>query len=316
MLKPLYFIRKIIAVLCTFFYMLPGAAPAGYDAPESDDWKMTAVVLADIQVESTVPEELRIAGETFRGVWADGRIPDVVAHCGDMTMCDQKIEQFDFYGLLNRYYRGGELVFCFGNHDFDSEENQPGVRPANKAINLFNQYTGNNIDNVYYSKTVKGYKFIVLGSENNTRDMMQHITDAQVEWLKAELAECAENGLPAFIVNHNPIGARNGMSDGNGTGTSDNNEALRNALETSGVTTVYFCGHTHAALGPKTIETVGNVTYVNVPGAGTVNDPFGDYGVGCQMDVYGSKIVLRMRSFVAGRYETGYDNYEIPLGAD
>lgn len=317
----MYIFRKIFSVFISLFLFISLTAnpTEKYEPVDSENIKLSAVLLSDMHMEGNNIERWGWIGNTLNAVVANDKDSDVIAFAGDNTMNGQGVEWFDFYGFVNRFVKDSKVLVAFGNHDFGNTSDQDTYKKLSKrCINSYNGYTDASIDKVYYSTDVNGYKFIVLGSEENAENTLSIISDTQIEWLKDQLKEAADENMPAFVINHNLVKGKNSYWSDAPFNIVSNNEALAEALENAGTKVIYFSGHSHYALQNGSINTYGNCTYVNLPCAGNIGgyagaDSDNSFGTGCCMEVYENQIVLRFRCFGENKWIEGFDNIVIDL---
>ncbi|MBO5936677.1 MAG: metallophosphoesterase [Clostridia bacterium] len=312
---------KAIALLVSLVIFIPvGAALEAIEKTDAENCLLSATVLSDLHMEGTNPERhKRVGGVLYAAEKADN---DLLLLLGDNTMNGQVIETLFAYGLVDRFFDTSTVLVAPGNHDMDTSENTNGTFETlqKRYITMRNAFFGNSGNKVYYSREEKGYKFIVLGGEGRTgEDGKQIISDEQLNWLENELAQAKESGKPCFILNHYLVYGRNGGRSYAAFNIADQNDRLTEILETSGVRTFYFCGHSHYGVNDDSVQTTNNVTYINLPATGNpgnyypANDECGKDGIGMQMEVYENKVVLRFRNYLTGQWLEGYDSYVFEL---
>lgn len=312
---------KTLAIFLSVFIFLPiGNAPEAIEKTDAESCLLSATVLSDLHMEGTNPERHKRVGNVLRS--AKRADNDLLLLLGDNTMNGQVIETLFAYGLVSRFFDSDDVIVSPGNHDMDTSENTNGDFETlyNRYVTMRNIYFGDDGDKVYFSREEKGYKFIVLGGEGRTgEDGKQILSDEQLDWLESELAEAKENGKPCFILNHYLVYGRNGGRSYADFNIADQNDRLTEILETSGVRTFYFCGHSHYGVSDDSVQTTNNVTYINLPATGNpgnyypANDECGKDGIGVQMEVYESSVVLRFRNYITGQWLEGYDDYVFEL---
>ena len=306
-------LSAIISVL--LFFGSAGITP--YELKDKDNIRFSAVILSDMHVETNNPSRFSKDGGTLAGVYAGGNVPDVLAFAGDNTMNGQVLEWFDFYGFVNRFNKGSDVLVSFGNHDFgNTDDTEVYARLSKRCIDSYNYYCRKDIDKVYYSADYGNIRFIILGSDNNAADTLQIISDEQIAFLSSELAQCKEKGIPAVVINHNLIRGKNGRQSYFSFNLTDNNDALENALVSSGADVIYVCGHSHFGLSDSTVNTEGKVTYINLPSAGndgnygTDSEECSSHGLGMLLELYDSRIEISFKNFAKG---TSVDDYSVTL---
>ncbi len=315
-----FFMKTLALVMSLFIFMPLGSTPEAIDKTDAENCLLSATILSDLHMEGTNPERHKRDGGVLRAAkQADN---DLLLLLGDNTMNGQIIETLFAYGLVTRFFNNNDVIIAPGNHDMDTSENTKGTFETlqNRYITMRNNFFGNSGDKVYYSREENGYKFIVLGGEGRTEeDGKQIISDEQLAWLENELAQAKESGKPCFIINHYLVYGRNGWRSTADFNITDQNDRLTEILETSGVRTFYFCGHSHYGVSDDSVQTTNNVTYINLPATGNpgnyypANEACGKDGIGMQMEVYENKVVLRFRNYLTGEWLEGYDNYVFEL---
>jgi 3',5'-cyclic AMP phosphodiesterase CpdA len=315
-----FFMKTLALVLSLFIFMPFGTTPDAIEKTDAENCLLSATVLSDLHMEgNNSTRHKRVGGVLQAAMQADN---DLLLLLGDNTMNGQVIETLLAYGLVDRFFDTSTVMVAPGNHDMDTSENTTGDFEAlqKRYVTMRNGFFGNSGDKVYYSREEKGYKFIVLGGEGRTgEDGKQILTDEQLSWLENELAQAKESGKPCFILNHYLVYGRNGSRSYADFNIADKNDRLTEILETSGVRTFYFCGHSHYGISDDSVQTANNVTYINLPATGNpgnyypANDDCGKDGIGVQMEVYENKVVLRFRNYLTGQWLEGYDNYVFEL---
>ncbi len=319
MIKSLF--MKAIALFISFFIFIPiGSAPGTIEKTDAENCLLSATILSDLHMEGNNTSRHKRVGNVLRA--AEKADNDVLLLLGDNTMNGQVIETLCAYGLVNRFFKDEKVIVSPGNHDMDTSENTNGTFETlyDRFVSMRNSFFGDNGNKVYYSAEEKGYKFIVLGGEGRTKeDGKQILSNEQLNWLENELAEAAKSGKPCFILNHYLVYGRNGSRSYANFNIADQNDRLTEILETSGVRTFYFCGHSHYGVSDDSVGTTNNVTYINLPATGNpgnyspANEDCGKDGIGMQMEVYENRVVLRFRNYLTGQWLEGYDNYVFEL---
>ena len=297
---------KIIATILALFVYFPMGIIAEY-SPKGENPELAFSVLSDVHMEGNNTERFNLFGEGIRDVNSATR-NDALIFLGDNTMNGQTIENLMFYGLLGRFNTIDNVLMVSGNHDLCPNENNgkdAGVdytALANRFMSFNNMFLNNDIDNVYYSREINGYKFIVLGSEADA-GVMEYLSIEQLTWLEAELKSAEESGKPVFIFNHYPLSHTWPFVWTEGH-IGLESELLHLIMRSSKNQIVYFSGHLHMGLYDNKVSHVneGNVTYVSVPAFGADNNvgnaDIQDKGMGLYVEVYGNEILIRMRNYV------------------
>ncbi len=171
----------------------------------------------------------------------------------------------------------------------------------------------------YYSCEIKGYKFIMLGSDRASFESA-YIGEKQLSFLEKEIQK--SNNKPVFVFNHQPLKKTNGLPDtwlgkGNWRGSVGKQSEKIQAVLEKGDNVFFITGHLHFGTNKFTYEEKGKLKLLSVPTVGAACH--GDYtedGQGFVVSVYEDKVVLRSREFSNGRYTPSYipnSLVEIPL---
>lgn len=297
---------RILAIIISFF-LFSGQVTAGGYTLKHPEAEFSAVILSDMHMEGNNMQRFDMIGKTFKGVFNTDRQPDVVAFAGDNTMNGQNIEWLDFYGFLNRYNKGSDILVAMGNHDFgNTDSHETYEKLSKRAIANYNYYCRENIDNIYYSRDYGCVKFIILGSEDNAENTVEVISDEQIAWLSAELSQCSENNQPAVVINHNLIYGTTGRQSYYDFNQTSNNDKLNAALKDCETKVYYICGHSHFGVSDGSVYESGNVTYINLPSAGNTGN-YGaegenaDFGTGLLMEFYDGNTDFSFVNFATGK---------------
>ncbi len=311
---------KLIVLLTTLSVLgCGGLAPATDDPIKSLDpqnVKLTAVLWGDTQVSDYMPE----------------RQKNVLAACGDVNNSAEEIDALIIAGDIAENGKAAEYMLvrddlktistvknilpATGNHDIR-------LRLFSQTVKRFAEFAAAvnpelQLDRLYYSYEVNGYKFIVLGSARTVFEEA-YIDDDELCWLDAELASAVSDGKPAFVIVHQPLklthdlpNAWNSPFDFAGS-IGEQSDAVTEILNKYD-NVFLLTGHLHSGLGDNNFEQIGNFVSVNVPSVGIVSKD-GGYeaaGTGYMIEVYENRVVFRARNFAAGTYLPEFDR-EFPV---
>ncbi len=292
---------KIIAIILAFFVYFPTGNIAKY-SPSQENPELVFSVLSDVHMEGNNTERFKLFGDGIRDINAATR-NDALVFLGDNTMNGQDIEHMFFYGFLNRFNKVNNVLVTSGNHDLCPSSQNSGDynTQANKFISFYNSFTNNDIDRLYYSREINGYKFIVLASESDA-GVQEYISLEQLSWLEKELKSAESSGKPVFIFNHYPLNHTWPLVWAEGH-MGLQSEAVHLLMRKSNNQIVYFSGHLHMGLNDNEVSYVNedNITYINVPAFGADNNvgnaDIPDKGMGLYVEVYGDEILVRVRNY-------------------
>ena len=245
---------------------------------------------------------------------------DAVIVAGDLTNYGDEASVKYFYDIMKNTCDADNWIVATGNHEIGHPEEFTNEEARQNFIKYHNEYTGQNIENAYYSIDVEGYTFIVLCDQSEDNWDSCDIYDDQIAFLDAELARGTAEGKPAFVVCHVPVEGANGQDiiyeDG---GLDEYSDAVKTTMEK--YENVFFIsGHVHTGINGhiskelfdiSCVESENGVTYVNLPTYGIVNRygiPWN--GMGFQMEVYEDEVIFRARKFNTSRW---YGFYEFAI---
>lgn len=291
-----------------------------HPAASSEDALLSVSVISDTHLLSNWPIEKAMLAAGLDNIYNNDKL-DAVIVAGDLTNFGDDASMDIFFDLFDGRNSEVECVFAAGNHDIGYAGSNEGIRQS--FIANYNELTDNNIEKIYYSTLVGGYRFIVLGDEGNDTVMTPYISQEQLDFLEAELTEADRTGLPAFVVCHWPVDGTNGerLLWDNG---DINNAEVKNILSRH-KNVFYLSGHLHEGIngefsktlfGISCAETVDNVNYINIPTFGQTNRcgiPWS--GTGFQMEVYDDCVVFKGVNFLTSNQYESYV-YEFALSKD
>jgi 3',5'-cyclic AMP phosphodiesterase CpdA len=196
--------------------------------------------------------------------------PDFVVELGDLIdAADSAEAEKKYLATINREFAAlpGDKHYVLGNHcvaTLSKDEFLEGVARSKP----------------HYSFDASGFHFIILDacfrsdggsySRGNFKWTDTHISDEQVEWLKADLRDAAGK---AVVFVHQRLDVKNDYG-------VKNADQVRKVLEDSGKVLAVFQGHSHK----NDLKDIGGIHYCTlvamVEGTGTENSGFS------QMDIF------------------------------
>jgi len=281
---------KIAGYLLSSILAFSVTAPAAtaIEAKDPQNLKLQFSVAADVHMETYTLFRFRDFARTLQDMGAAKQKQNALVLVGDNTMNGQPTEYIMLYGLLSQYNKAANLLVAMGNHDLNMGAYATPTAIARHALFL-RSYTGQVIDKPYYSKMINGCIFIVLGDEDPFEDCTATISRAQLDWLATTLEATAKE-KPVFIFLHQQLI----HSFGGWGSVGEQSEEIRRIIE--GYSNVFFFnGHLHR---PYEVKEIDGVTYINLPTllSGGTN------GIGCQVEAYEDKVLLRARNYITGEW--------------
>ncbi len=309
MTQIISFVLSLIMTLVPF---------VGREAKEPDEALLNVSIISDTHLDARFPGgKLNLE----RGLRDMNKFDnDAVVVVGDLTNYGDEASVKYFYDIMKDSCDTETWVVATGNHEIGHPEEFTNEEARQNFIKYHNEYTGQGIENAYYSVDVDGYTFIVLCDQSEDNWDSCDIYEDQIAFLDAELARGTAEGKPVFVVCHVPVEGANGQDiiyeDG---GLDEYSDAVKSTLEK--YNNVFFIsGHVHTGINGyiskelfdvSCVETENGVTYVNLPTYGIVNRygiPWN--GMGFQMEVYEDEVIFRARKFNTSRW---YGFYEFAI---
>lgn len=305
--------RKIGSVFMSIFVALglvAGTAVPNGDAisfKNSDDVKLSAVYLSDTHVKNDTVSVQQLQ-QALKDIKASSEKFDVIALTGDITDGGDNTSFNLAWDSVENAELSATVLPVMGNHDVWTTYETGAKQIADKA----SQYTGKKIEKTYYSYDVKGYTFIVLGSDAPSDKA--NISSEQLTFLDSELARATKDGKPAFVICHFPLKNTHGLPDVWRAGDGDigeQSEAVR-AILVKYKNVFYINGHLHTGIYSASLETLSaenGVYSLNLPAYGQPNakGTFKGTGIGVYMEVYDNEVIFTARNFEASQPISGFE---------
>ena len=228
---------------------------------------------------------------------------------GDLTVTGMQTDYDSLKKVLQKSPHPKNTLFAIGNHEFHSAfrnkrglfsmKTFPNGVTKKQCIDLFLKNTG--MPGVYYDKWIKGYHFIVLGSEpSGTTNIHTYdravLSLRQLQWLDERLRLSPSN-KPVFVFLHQPIAHTVAGSSQNYIVHSDKLRQVLNKYPQ----VIFFSGHSHWTLKnqPRSMYrdkfTMFNVSSVRNPI--TPHVKLAGDSEGLYVQVYSHKVVVMARDF-------------------
>lgn len=308
-------LNRIFAALMTLLFTL---FPTLKFAPKNEDILLNVSVISDTHIDYKWSIGEALLRRALKDISSSSSPVDAVVVSGDLTNYGDGESMKHFFGLFRLNCSPENWIIAAGNHDIGHVKDVTQQEARERFIGLYNEYTGSEIENVYYSKVVKGYRFIVMGDQGDDTWDEPEIHEDQLEFLDSELM--LAGGKPVFVVCHQPLMGVNGVGKIRGNiSIGDDSDAVKSVLEK--YDNVFFIsGHSHVGINGELnrklygfccVETINGVNYINLPTYMIVNRhgiPWG--GLGMQLEVYEDEVIVRARSFLTSDW---YECYEFSL---
>lgn len=215
-----------------------------------------------------------------------------VSVVGDLTEYGTDAQYNTFMTTMNKYPQL-DRNYVLGNHDvrwmggFETAEDR------------FLSHTG--MPGVYFDKWIDGYHFIYLGTEADDKDSA-YLSDKQLKWLEAKLAEGARKDKPIFLFVHQPLGNTVSMTKPEDSYQSDEVQDQKfKDIVGKYPQSVLTTGHVHDDI--RLPGTLYNKQYFTMIRDGSIKyNPSYTKEPGAQgliFDIYADRVVINGRDFAA-----------------
>lgn len=282
---------------------------------DSENVRLSFATIADTHLVDNEVAEKNLAN-TFEDIGNSKEKFDAFLMAGDIAEYGRKKEYNRFFSVTDKQNVIPYTFLTMGNHDvrFTYGKNQKII------MDKVNEYL--KIDTKgksFYSYDIKGYTFIVIGTEKRVLEKA-HITKSQIDFLDKELKRGTKDGKPVFVMCHQAFAFTHGLPEVWKTGDmGEQNDDVRAVMEKY-KNVIFINGHLHGGIYEKTFEWLNkenNVCSLSVPGYRKENN-FGikPCGMGYVAEVYDDKIRFVVRNFMKGEYIKGdceFVDFEISL---
>ena len=304
---------RLLAIILSIFASLGlgDVNPPATDDPItlSENSNLNFVLWGDTQVSSLYPSRCQRLANACTDLENSGITFDFLTIVGDIAE-NGMTEEYELVVDNLKRTSANAYLWAEGNHDVRSRIYTQALSRFTSFENELNEAknTGFSADSYHYSYDVNGFKIIVLGTDKTVFEE-SWFSDEQLEWLDNELLEGTKDGLPVFVINHQPLAYTNGLPDTWGSpidtagSVGEQSDELFNIMNK--YTNVFFVtGHLHTAFGEYLYEKMGNVHLVNVPSL-TISSKDGIYnepGTGFIVSVTDTEVKFIARDFNLGKY--------------
>ena len=294
-----------------WYHCLPAVVPSLAKAwlplrKRADACELRAVFAADLHTDADpCRDRTDVLRRAFAGIRREGPC-DLLALCGDLTNCGDE-KEYALLRRLKRAYLGGLRVLPqMGNHDSWHHSDDPDYPLAARLFRGFCRECGFVTDKNYFYTTVKGFPFIVTGTEALCHNKPT-VSAAQLAWLDETLAKAVKTGRPVFVLSHQPPQGRNGVTEelheaGMGDCSAAVDAMLLKHAEEADAPILFFSGHIHWLTADCIEQSHRNLYFVNLPSLeyGGKGKPGCGPGSAALVTVNGNAVEVRMRDFIAG----------------
>lgn len=306
--------------ITSFFSFIPRTIWYGnkeYTVTDSESILLDVAMISDTHSDSKFfHDRSKLLRKVVCGISKTDHIPDAMIIAGDISNATDPKEYDRLERTMRNFNKVENIIPATGNHDVRASDT---YEEAVQYFSDFAGFCGIETDKTYYTTTVNGYRFIVLGSEGQL-SIESDISDEQVAWFEEQLIEAKKTDKPIFIVNHQAMYNSNNViyipdAEKNwGIGEkSDEIEAIIRKYVPSYKYPVFFIsGHVHRNFNEYSVDSnfCKNLWCVSLPSVTKTEDG----GLGMAMEVYSDRILLRARNYITMEWLEDYQ-YTIPVAA-
>jgi len=306
------FFFAVLFSITSFFSFLPRSIWYGrekYSVEDSENILLDVTLIADTHSRSKYYNDFnKTIRKSICGISQTDNVPDALVIAGDISNAASKEEYRMLKWSFDTFNKVPNIIPATGNHDIRGRDTYE--ESVNNFFD-FAQFCGIETDKVYYSVTVKGYRFIILGSEEQQR-LEATVSDEQIEWFEEQIKDAITTEKPFFIISHQPmynshnVYYEEGAEKNHGLGAqSDKIENIIRKYVPSYKYPVFFItGHLHYSFDENTLDNAfcKNLYSISLPSVTKTEDG----GLGMAVEVYPDRILLKARNYISMEWIEGY----------
>ncbi len=310
--KVAAFIMSILMSFTSAFSFIPASIWFGketYTVADSENILFDVALISDTHSDSSYfHERSKMMRKVFCGISQTDRVPDALVISGDVSNASDPKEYSMLQWSMNTFNKVENVLPSAGNHDVRARDT---YEEALGYFTDFASFCGIETETVYYSAEVKGYNFIILGSDDKL-SLEASISDRQLEWLESELVKAMESKKPVFIVCHQPLYNSNNVvynpeaekNYGVGEQSAQIEAILKKYVPTYECPVFFVNGHLHHDFDDYTVDgnLCPNLYCITLPSITKTADG----GLGMAVEVYPDKVLLRARNYASMEWIEDY----------
>lgn len=287
--------RRAIALFLAFYFVLVtfSLKPASIEPLDRENLQLDLALISDVHTEGNNQTRFDVNSACFKNLEGGREEIDALVLLGDLTMNGKEGEYLFFYGMMERVNPIRPYYPIIGNHDVGNSTEVDFSDYQSRALGYLRTFVDKDINALYYSEVVKGYHLIFLAPDA-AESTSRHLSEAQLDWLEAELDAAAESGLSIFVFNHYPY---NRMDDT----CEDRYVELLNKYDN----TFVIVGHMHHYMRTAVIPGEKKTPEIWVPCVSMLNgnnEPYSSTGRGYFMEVYPDTVEFRAFNFYTDEF--------------
>lgn len=312
------FFITVLYTLTSFFSFIPRTAWYGkdsYTVTDSECILLDVALISDAHSDSAYfHDRSKLLRRAVCGISKTDYVPDAMVIAGDISNASDAKEYRRLEGTIRTFNKIENIIPSAGNHDVRARDT---YEEAKTNFCDFAEFCGIETDKTYYTTSVNGYTFIILGSESQM-NLEADISDEQLEWFEAQLIEAEKTEKPIFIICHQALYNSNNVhfnpeaekNYGVGAQSEELEAIIRKHVPTYGYPVLFISGHLHHSFDEYTVDSgfCDNLYCISLPSVTKTEEG----GLGMAMEVYSDRILLRARNYITMEWLEDYQ-YSIPI---
>ena len=305
-------LRRFLAFALSVFYLFHSPIVPAQAQPIKADARsrLNLICWADPQMSDYILKRDPYFVAACEDVRGSGTVFDAMLIAGDVAE-NGHLAEYDYIASRLPTDNIRNFLLAVGNHDVRMRSYKASVKRFTKFANGLNARAKSDlrIDALHYQYVIKGYTFIVLGTDR-TEFEESYLSPAQFEWLDDALAKAAVNGKPVFVTVHQPFKDTHGLPDTWNSpfdfagSIGKQSDRLREILAKY-KNVIFLTGHLHTGFGAYTYERIDGIHSVNLPSLTIDNkdgrDDGNGPGLGFWVEVFKNRVVFHARNFAEGK---------------
>ena len=200
-------LRKGFAIfLALYFAAAALSVKSDRIAPlDKDGLRLHLTLISDVHTETNNISRFKVNTRSLKHLETVKDVSDALVALGDNTMNGQAFENLLFYGMMEKLNPIHPYYTITGNHDVGNDDASNGSyeKLRERQLDFLQTFVDKDLEELYYSKTLKGYSLIFLAPDSTESDDRNY-SDKQLDWLEAQLDAAAQSGKPIFVFAHYP----------------------------------------------------------------------------------------------------------------
>ncbi len=203
--KFLDFLLRILNFFIVLYFVFATSSQTvePFSPADPENLRLGVALMADIHMEGNCIPRFQTTAKGFKNLGGCKDWLDALVLLGDNTMNGQQGEYDLLYGMLGRINPIRPYYLICGNHDVGNSADADYDKLIGRFISNLQKHVDKDIQTAYYAKEINGYRLVFLAPDNAEVNG-RFFSDAQLDFLEAQLNAAKETGKPVFVFNHHP----------------------------------------------------------------------------------------------------------------